>query len=88
MKLTHEQAKVLSAYEGMDEGSGYHFTDLEKLTSLPREEIRPAVRHLAKLGYLEFFLNGVTDEGDLYGAGYAITPAGCAALAQGGESGS
>lgn len=86
VRLSENQQRVFNAYNGLDHDTGFHFKDIEKRTGLKREVIRPAVRHLAQLGYLEFFLNGVTDEGDFYGAGYAITSAGRAALAQGGES--
>ncbi len=72
-KLSKNQQRILGCYKGLDDGQGYHFKDIETRTGLARDVIRPAVRHLAELGFLQFFLNGTTDEGEFYGAGYAIT---------------
>lgn|GEM_PF-3209738 len=82
MKLTVEQERVFAAYKGLDDGTGFHFKDLQKRTGLLREEIRLAVHHLAQLGYLAYFRAGTTDEGEFYGAGYALTREGYGALIQ------
>lgn len=86
MKLTVDQERVFAAYKGLDDGNGFHFKDLEKRTGLQRELIRHAVHHLSSLGYLAYFRAGTTDDGEFYGAGYALTQAGHAALAQGGDA--
>lgn len=80
--LSENQQRVFSSYKGLDDGAGFHFKDIEKRTGLTREVIRYAVLHLAQLGYLSYFRAGTTDEGEFYGAGYALTREGYAALAQ------
>ena len=85
-ELSENQKRVFGTYKGLDDGTGYHFKDIEKRTGLPRDAIRSAVHHLSALGYLAYFRAGTTDEGEFYGAGYALTQAGYAAFAQGGDA--
>lgn len=80
--LSDSQRLVFDAYKGLDDGTGFHFKDIEKRTGLQRETIRSAVHHLAHLGYLAYFRAGTTDEGEFYGAGYALTKEGYTALVQ------
>ncbi len=83
--LSENQQRVFGAYKGLDDGTGLHFKDIEKRTGLQRDVIRSAVHHLSAIGYLAYFRAGTTDESEFYGAGYALTKAGRASLAQGGE---
>ena len=86
MKLSVDQEKIFSAYKNSTEYTGFHFRALEELTQFKRDEIRTICRQLAALGYLEFMRGCWTEDGEMYGSAYVITPAGRAALAkEGGE---
>jgi len=54
------------------------FAPIAIYTSLPRAEVRRAVRFLARKGLAEFHSGLSTEDGDFAGAGYCITPAGIA----------
>lgn len=84
MKLTQAQRKVFNAYYNVEDGMGFHFSDLEKLTGVKRNEIRLTVRQLANFGLLEFMRGCWTEYGEMYGSAYVLTAAGRAALAKGG----
>lgn len=78
--MTEAGRKLFEEWAGVDVGFGYHFKALEHRTGLPRETIRPLVKDLAALGYLEFMRGCFTEDGEPYGSAYVLTDAGRLAL--------
>lgn len=84
MKLTEAQRrerKILTELATAGEDYGYfNFNSLSSLTGIERRQIRIDVRRLARKGLTQYGKGLWTEEGELAGSGYAITPAGRAAL--------
>jgi hypothetical protein len=59
------------------------FAPISRDTGLPRDEVRRSVRALARKGLAEFHSGLSTEDGNLAGSGYCITPAGIAENANG-----
>jgi predicted transcriptional regulator len=53
-----------------------HFAPIARDAEMDVREVRRIVRRLARRGFAEFHSTLITEEGDLAGAGYCITPEG------------
>lgn len=58
------------------------FSTIAGRSGVDQEKVRRAVRGLARKGLAKFYRVSWTDEGEVHGAGYGLTPAGRAALAE------
>jgi hypothetical protein len=74
----HSILKALS--RGCEDLGYFSFKSLSRSTGLDRRQVRLDVRRLARKGFAQYGKGLWTDDGDLAGAGYAITDAGRAAL--------
>ncbi|MGB3042513.1 MAG: hypothetical protein WBB98_04945 [Xanthobacteraceae bacterium] len=89
MKLTEAQRReqrILAVLAEAGEDYGYFgFDSLSRQTQIERRQVRLDVRRMARKGLTKFDKGLWTDEGELAGSGYAITPAGRSALQREGE---
>jgi len=82
-EVEERELKILSVLnEGREDFGYFNFNYLCVETGFNRRQIRLDVRRMARKGLTQYGNGLWTDEGELAGAGYAITPAGRAALAQ------
>jgi hypothetical protein len=90
VKLTPAQTRersILLIMAGADKDFGYfNFETLSKRTAIEKRIVRLDCRRMARKGLTEYGKGLCTDEGELAGSGYAITPAGRAALQEAGRS--
>jgi len=82
VKLNDTELKVLTLLVSggyvFDEPGFLHFRDIAKGTKLERKAVRRACHSLARKGFARYQSGLFTEDGDLYGAGYAATQAGIA----------
>ncbi|MBZ9807645.1 hypothetical protein [Mesorhizobium sp. ESP-6-2] len=87
MKLLEHHRRVLSALNENSQPYGEycaHFKTISHEAGMPDiREVRRITRHLARRGLAEYHRALFTDDGDLAGAGYCITPAGRNLISQG-----
>jgi hypothetical protein len=79
MKISAMQADCLEALSSHTMPHGemcVRFWTVEQSTGRPRREVRLAIRALARKGLAEYHRGLMTEDGDLAGSGYCITPAG------------
>lgn len=82
-RLTEAQRKVLTAWENTDEDFDVlSFDDIAKRSNVARASIRRLVRDMARRGYTHYVRSAWTDDGDMCGAGYGLTPAGRSLLTE------
>jgi len=79
VKLSSNQRKCLSAWKDQED-SGLHFAAIQKRSKLEGYLVRRTVRALARKGLTKYVNSLWTEDGDMYGAGYALTPAGRRAI--------
>lgn len=81
--MTPDQTKVLKAFAQLCEehGDDYYwcFSTIGAAAGLDRRRVRLAVRALARKGLARYAKGLTNDDGEMAGAGYAVTPAGNAA---------
>jgi hypothetical protein len=71
------EARVITALS--EHGDNYlSFQHIAEGARLTRDEVVPIVRDLAKRGLAKFARGLWTDDGEMYGSGYALTQAGLA----------
>ena len=82
LKLSKIEAEIFSAWEDVEVGFGFGFSEAAKRSGVEEHRIRRAVRALARKGALEF-CRTLFDEndGEMCGAGYVLTEAGRAHIA-------
>ncbi len=84
MKLSDTERTVLRAlrseYDIYSAYSYIHFAAIAAKTDLDRKVIRRACRSLARKGLAGYGRGLFTEDGTMYGAGYALTEAGLNAL--------
>lgn len=80
----HPDLKVLSAYaESYYKSDDFYFSSfapIVKRTELPLNQVRVISRRLTRNGYLKFGKGLWSIDGEMAGAGYALTPIGHALL--------
>jgi hypothetical protein len=79
-RLSEAQKRERKVLTEMSSGEYFHFRALSSFTGLSRRDVRLICRRLKRKGLAEFGKGLWTDDGDPYGSGYKITPAGRAAL--------
>jgi DNA-binding Lrp family transcriptional regulator len=80
--LSEAQKKCLEALNKEGRGGDHclPFDPIQAATELNRKEVRQHVRTLADKGFARYCNGLMTEDGELAGAGYCITPAGRRAL--------
>ncbi len=80
MKMLEHHRRVLTALNEETAPHGEycaHFKTISRAAEMPDiREVRRITRHLARKGFAEYHRALWTDEGEMAGAGYCITPAG------------
>jgi hypothetical protein len=88
--MTDAHRAVLEALNSIHDdydGGGYaHFSYVIERTGFPRPIVRRICRYLARRGLAEYSRGLWSEDGEPAGAGYGITKAGIAALAEGGRT--
>jgi DNA-binding IclR family transcriptional regulator len=83
-KILASHRKVLEVLgeEGCDiDGFNYlTFAMISNRTQMDRREVRRIARHLARKGWTEYGKGLWTEDGELFGSGYRITPEGAEAI--------
>ena len=77
--LNRDHLAVLNALDTLTRPHGemcVGFVPMMECVEMERAEIRRLVRFLARRGHAEFHRGLMTEEGELAGAGYCITPEG------------
>lgn len=87
MKLSAREKSCMQAWAGIGYGYCLNFTGVARRCDIEPHNVRRVVRSLARKGLVEFH-RGLFDESDgsVAGAGYGLTPAGEAWLADASES--
>ena len=86
MKFTELEQKALTAWQDCGEDFGFlSFAAVAQRSGLERHRVRRVVRSLARKGIVQFQRGLWTDDGEMYGSGYGLTPAGRLALPQGSD---
>ena len=80
--LTALERQALSAWEDTSEYGGLHFAAIQKRSKIKPHLVRRVVRALARKGYVKFCRGMWTEDGEMYGSGYAITNTARAAIAR------
>jgi hypothetical protein len=77
ISLSATEAKVFKAWEGTQEDFGYlSFSATASRSGVELHRIRRSVRSIARKGLLEFGKGLWTEDGEVAGSGYGLTPAG------------
>ncbi len=91
LKLTDKHRAALAALASAhSEAADFAFLNFAGIArrakaaghTLPREDVRRTVRHLARKGLATFGRGLCTEDGEFAGSGYAITDAGMAAIGE------
>lgn len=83
--LSAREAQALTAWTDFPDRDDFGFLAFKAvgdLSGLDKRHVRRTVRALARKGCLEFSSGLWTEDGEPAGSGYALTPAGSAALAE------
>ena len=74
--LTDLQRECMSAWEGQEIGYGFGFDAVAARCEVPKRLVRRIVRACARKGLLQFSRCLWSDDGEMAGAGYTLTPMG------------
>lgn len=75
-RLTALESKALMAWRDCAEGYGFGFRRVAQKSETPPHNVRRVVRSLARKGMVEFERTLMSEDGEMFGAGYVVTARG------------
>lgn len=71
--MSDEQLKILGAFAEVGEDYCIGYRTLEPRTGMTREQLKPLVAELRKLGYAYYAKGLMNEDGEVAGSGFGIT---------------